>query len=142
MPQGVLHGGHRRRVRLAHMDAKQEVIKAAQDRACALAAGDADRLRELLHEKFKWTTHEGQTFDRSEYIHRNTEGHTVWRSQALADAEVVVVGETAVLYAEVTDVVMSERDEPMTFRMPVTQVWALLDGGWKCLGGHAGPRRS
>jgi hypothetical protein len=54
----------------------------------------------------------------------------------------VVIGDTAVLYAEVTDVVLSEGDEPKTFRMPMTQVWICLDGGWKCLAGHAGPRRT
>jgi ketosteroid isomerase-like protein len=124
------------------MDATQEVIKAAEDRASALASGDAERLRGLLHEQFRWTTHVGQTFDRSEYIRRNTEGHTVWRSQALSNAHVVVVGDTAVLHAEVTDVVLSGEDEPTTFRMPMTQVWVRLEGGWRCLGGHAGPRRT
>ena len=62
----------------------------------------------------------------------------VWRN----DAEVVVVGGTAVLYAEVTDVVLSTQDEPETFRMPMTQVWVRKDDGWKCIAGHAGPRRS
>lgn len=33
-------------------------------------------------------------------------GHTVWRSQDLSGAEVVVVGDTGVLHAEVTDVVL------------------------------------
>lgn len=105
------------------MGAEQEVVKAAKDRASALAGGDAERLTELLHEQFRWTTHVGQTFDRSEYIRRNTEGLTVWRSQALSDAQVVVVGDTAVLYAEVVDVVLSDGGEPQTFRMPMTQVW-------------------
>ena len=124
------------------MSAVQEVIKAAKDRAFALAAGDAGRLGKLLHEQFRWTTHIGQIFDRSEYIHRNTEGLPVWRSQALSDVQVVVVGDTAVLYTEVTDVVLSDEDEPQTFRMPMTQVWVRLDGDWKCLAGHAGPRRT
>ena len=82
----------------------------------------------------------GETYSRSEYIRRNTEGLTVWRSQDLSRAEVVVVGDTAVLYAEVTDVVASG-EVSETFRMPMTQVWVRLDSGWKCLAGHAGPRR-
>jgi hypothetical protein len=53
-----------------------------------------------------------------------------------------VVGDTAVLYAEVTDVVRSATDESETFQMPMTQVWVRVDDGWKCLAGHAGPRRS
>jgi ketosteroid isomerase-like protein len=124
------------------MDAAQQVISAAEERASALAAGDAERLSGLLHEDFRWTTHVGETYSRSEYVRRNTEGHTVWRSQHLSSAEVVVVGATAVLYAEVTDVVLSEDDESETFRMPMTQVWVRREGGWKCLAGHAGPRRS
>ena len=63
-------------------------------------------------------------------------------SQNLSSAEVVVVGNTAVLYAEVTDMVLSEDDNAETFRMPMTQVWVRLGGRWKCLAGHAGPRRS
>jgi ketosteroid isomerase-like protein len=124
-----------------HVDARKQVISAAEGRASALVAGNAERLLDLLHEDFRLTTHLGETYNRSEYIRRNTRPHTAWRSQDLSDAEVVVVGDTAVLYAEVTDVV-SSGDEVETFRMPMTQVWVRLDGGWKCLAGHAGPRRS
>ncbi|HET7691319.1 MAG TPA: nuclear transport factor 2 family protein [Nocardioidaceae bacterium] len=124
------------------MDAEQEVLSAAEERASALAAGDAERLSALLHHDFRWTSHVGDIYSREEYIRRNTEGHTVWRSQRLTDAEVVVVGNTAVLHAEVTDVVLSEDDETQIFRMPMTQVWVRLDNKWKCLAGHAGPRRS
>ena len=124
------------------MDDAEQVISAAEERASALALGDAERLSGLLHEDFRWTTHVGETFSRSEYVRRNTEGRTVWRSQDLSDAAVVVVGDTAVLYAEVTDVVLSTDHEPETFRMPMTQVWVRLHGGWQCLAGHAGPRLS
>lgn len=72
----------------------------------------------------------------------NTEGGTAWRSQDLSSPQVVVVGDTAVLYAEVTDEVQVENDETEIFRMPMTQVWVRLDGSWKCLAGHAGPLRS
>jgi ketosteroid isomerase-like protein len=121
------------------MDAAQQVISAAEARASALAEGDARRLSDLLHEDFRWTAHNGETYGRGEYIRRNTEGHTVWRSQDLSDADVVIVGTTAVLYAEVTDVVVSGATTE-TFRMPMTQVWVRSGSGWKCLAGHAGPR--
>lgn len=114
---------------------------AAEARASALADADADRLSGLLHEEFRWTAHVGETYSRQEYIRRNTEGDTVWRSQDLSGADVVVVGDTAVLYAEVTDVVLAD-DGSETFTMPMTQVWVRQDGDWKCLAGHAGPRRS
>lgn len=116
-------------------------MAAVEERASALAAADDARLSALLHADFRWTSHVGDTYSRSEYIHRNTEGDTVWRSQQLTSAEVMVVGDTAVLYAEVTDVGLSENDEPETFRMPMTQVWVRLNHSWKCLAGHAGPRR-
>lgn len=103
--------------------------------------GDAEGLAALLHEDFRWTTHACETFGRREYVRRNTEGHTVWQSQTLSSAEVVVVGDTAVLHAEVTDVVLAAASEPETFRMPMTQVWVRLPDGWQCLAGHAGPRR-
>ncbi len=122
------------------MRVEQEVVAAAESRAAALAAGDAGRLTDLLHEDFRWTAHVGETYDRAEYVRRNTQGHTVWRSQTLVDPEVVVVGDTAVLYAEVHDVVRSDKDASATLRMPMTQVWVRSDNGWRCLSGHAGPR--
>lgn len=122
------------------MDDFAEVREAAVTRAAALAAGDAEVLRELLHEYFRWTTHLGQVFNRDEYIHRNTEGVTVWRSQALGTTEIAIVGDTAVLLTVVTDVVVGAEAEDEEFRMPVTQVWVREDGTWQCLAGHAGPR--
>lgn len=110
----------RSRVRLVGVNAQQQVIAAAEDRASALAAGDAQRLAGLLHEGFSWTSHTGATYSRSEYVRRNTQGHPVWRSQRLSVVEVVVVGDAAVLHAEVTDEVLGEDDEPDTFRMPMT----------------------
>ena len=65
----------------------------------------------------------------------------MWRSQDLSDVEVVVVGDPAVLHAEVTDVVMSQDGESETCRMPLTQVRVRQGGDWTCLAGHAGPRR-
>lgn len=124
------------------MNAAQQVVRAAEARASALAEGDAERLAELLHEEFHWTAHVGETYDREEYIRRNTGGHTVWRSQDLRDVEVVVVADTAVLYAEVVDEVQSDTGGSETFRMPMTQVWVRQGGGWRCLAGHAGPRRT
>jgi len=115
------------------------VIEAAEARACFLSAGDADGLEGLLHENFRWTSHVGETFGRDEYIRRNTQGSVRWHSQRLGDVEVMVEGDTAVLHAEVTDVVGSGC-EVETFQMPMTQVWVRQDDGWRCLAGHAGPR--
>ena len=118
-------------------DVRDEVISAARARASALVDADADGLRTVLHEQFRWTTHRGDTYDREEYIRRNTGGRLAWNSQQLTGTDVVVVGDTAVLRAEVTDTVQSG-----TFRMPMTQVWVRTGDGWQCLAGHAGPLRS
>jgi hypothetical protein len=123
------------------MDTTRQIVAAAEDRAAALAAGDAVRLRELLHVQFRWTTHLGETVDRDEYIRRNTQGHTVWRSQELSDVTVLVVGDTAVLQAVVADTVVPNGGDVETFRMPMTQVWVRSAAHWTCLAGHAGPRR-
>lgn len=134
--------GDRQRGTVMYMTVEQEVLAAAESRAAALALGDAEQLTDLLHEAFRWTAHVGDTYDRTEYIRRNTEGHTVWRSQTLINPEVVVVGETAVLHAEVHDVVRSDGGASEVFRMPMTQVWVRSDNAWRCLAGHAGPRLS
>ncbi|HSU01237.1 MAG TPA: nuclear transport factor 2 family protein [Nocardioides sp.] len=122
------------------MTEESDVVEAAEARAAALGRGDAPALLALLHPDFRWTTHTGRVLDRSEYVRRNTEGDTVWRSQSLGDPQVVVVGDTAVLLAEVADVVLDADGEPETFRMPMTQVWVRTGSGWACLAGHAGPR--
>jgi len=122
------------------VDAVAEVRQAAATRAAALASGDAELLRDLLHEDFRWTTHVGEVFDRDEYIRRNTEGVTVWRSQTLRMTEIAIVGDTAVLLTVVTDVVVDAEAQDEEFRMPVTQVWVRSHGTWQCLAGHAGPR--
>ena len=51
----------------------------------------------------------------------------------------MVVGGTAVLYAEEIDGALSEGTGHETFRMPMTQVWVRLGDDWKCLWGQAGP---
>jgi ketosteroid isomerase-like protein len=124
------------------MDEADQVVAVARERASALADGDAEGLTALLHADFHWTSHVGETFDRTEYVRRNTRGHTVWRSQELTAVEVDVVGDTAVLRADVTDVVLPEHGGLATFRMPVTQVWVRDRDRWLCLAGHAGPRLS
>ena len=93
---------------LVVVNAAQEVFRAARARASALAEGDGERLAALLHSDFRWTSHLGETFSRHEYVERNTRGQTSWKSQELDDANVVVAGETAVLFAEVTDVILTQ----------------------------------
>ena len=121
------------------MDARRQVLRAAQARAAALAAGDASRLDELLHEDFRWTAHTGESFDRASYLEANTGGRTNWRGQDLGDPEVVIVGDAAVLRTVVTDTI-DRADDIETYRMPMTQCRVRADGGWRCLAGHAGPR--
>ena len=127
---------------VADVSDEEQVLGAAQARASALARGDGDALGRLLHEQFRWTTHLGEQLDRTDYVSRNTAGQTVWSSQELSHPRVVVVGDTAVLHADVTDVVSSGEHEPTAFRMPVTQVCVRMSDGWQCLAGHAGPRLS
>jgi hypothetical protein len=121
------------------MEARAEVLAAAEQRGAALADGDPDALTLLLHPDFAWTTHTGLRLDRASYVARNTDGRTRWRSQSLHDPQVTLVGDAAVLHAEVTDVVAAPDGEE-TFQMPMTQVWVRTDAGWQCLAGHAGPR--
>lgn len=122
------------------MDARRQVIAAAEARAVALAIGDSDALMGLLHPAFRWTSHTGETYHRLDYIARNTRGTVRWRSQQLLEVDVTVVGDAAVLHAEVLDVVTSGGADA-TFRLPMTQVWVRQDNGWRCLAGHAGPAR-
>ena len=121
------------------MNAEAEVLAAAERRAAALAAGDSDALRMLLHPDFHWTSHTGEHFDRTGYLAANTGGAVVWHRQRLADAAVQIVGDTAVLRCSVTDDVTTAAGRA-TFHMPVTQTWVRTPLGWRCLAGHAGPR--
>ena len=121
------------------MDPKAEVIEAAKRRAAALARGDRVELESLLHPQFVWTSHKGETFDLLDYLEANAGGCTVWHGQELADVDVRVVGDVAVLRCTVTDDVTTGSGRGL-FRMPMTTTWIRESLGWRCLAGHAGPR--
>jgi|SRR5436190_6237091 len=119
------------------MDATAEVIRAAEARAEALASGDADRLREMLHADFRWVSHAGERFDRDSYV-ASAAGNG-WSEQRLTEISVVAHEQTAVLRCTVVDTV-DRGHGPREYRMPMTQVWVRRDGRWVCLAGHAGAR--
>ena len=115
-----------------------QVLDAAQRRAAALVAADAEALRSLMHPLLQWTTSKGDVLSWEQYIDSNTAGGLAWRSQRLEDTRVAVVGDTAILTARVIDEV--ERDgQDQTFALRLTQTWVRADAGWRCLAGHAGP---
>ena len=118
---------------------EDQVVAAALARADALASGDGEQLRSLLHPDFHWTSHLGEQFDRELYVASNTALSLTWNNQSLAGIAVIVVGDTAVLRCVVTDRVDHGRGIE-TFRMPMTQTWVQVDDRWLCLAGHAGPR--
>lgn len=117
-----------------------DVLGAAQARASAMAGKDEARLRELLHPRFVWISHKGEWFDLDSYLDSNRRGSNTWHGQELRDAEVRVVGDTAVLRCIVVDRVDVGAGEPETFTMPMTQTWVREHGRWLCFAGHAGPR--
>jgi uncharacterized protein DUF4440 len=118
---------------------EQEVFAAAQRRASALVDGRAEELRQLLHPELRWTTYRGVVLDRDTYIAGNTDGSVRWVAQQFEDPSIAVVGDTAVLTAEVVDTIERE-GERSRFRLRLTQVWVRDAGEWRCLAGHAGPR--
>jgi hypothetical protein len=120
------------------VDTSDEVLDAARRRAEALANGDPDGLRRLLHPLFRWVSQTGERFDRDSYVASNTGGANRWSSQQLSQVDVVAHDTTAVLRCQVVDEV--DRGEGIEeFRMPMTQVWVRSEDRWVCLVGHAGP---
>jgi ketosteroid isomerase-like protein len=119
---------------------RDQVLRAAERRAQALAARDATALHDLMHESLTWTTFRGEVLDRDGYIAGNTEGQLVWQSQLLEDAEVVVIGNTAVLTARDIDTVRRDTHDEESYTLRLTQTWVRTDDKWQCLAGHAGPR--
>lgn len=91
-----------------------------------------------MHPSLQWTTFTGDVLSREQYIAGNTGGALRWRSQRLEGTCVVVVGDTAVLTALVTDEVERAGSE-QTCTLRLTQTWVRTEGGWQCLAGHAGP---
>lgn len=78
--------------------------------------------------------------DRAAYIAGNTEGELVWLSQHLLEAEIVAVGDTAVLVGVVHDE-FERGGEPGALDLPLTLTWVREEGSWRVLAAHAGPRR-
>lgn len=115
---------------------EKEVAEVAARRAAALAAADAATLSELMHPDLQWTTFRGEVLGYEDYIAGNTGGNLRWRAQRLDDVKVVVVGDTAVLTALVTDEVTRDGQD-LSFRLRLTQTWVRTPAGWRCLSGHA-----
>ena len=119
------------------LDAKQAVFSAAQVRAVALATGDTETLLALHHPDFRWVTAEGEQLDRHGYVETYTGGDLRWRSQQLVDPDVVIVGDTAVLWCTVEHEMVTP-DGTQRFKRRMTQTWSLTPDGWRCIAGHAG----
>jgi hypothetical protein len=82
------------------------------------------------------TTFRGDVLGHEDYIVGNTRGSLRWRGQRLADVNVTVVGDTAVLTAAVTDEVTRDGRD-LDFQVRLTQTWVRTAAGWQCLAGHA-----
>jgi Domain of unknown function (DUF4440) len=93
-------------------------------------------LEVMMHPDLQWTTFRGEVLGCEDYIAGNTGGHLRWRAQRLDDVKVVVVGDTAVLTALVTDEV-TRAGQDLSFRLRLTQTWVRAPEGWRCLSGHA-----
>jgi hypothetical protein len=91
----------------------EQVLLVAEQRAIALAAGDPDALRALMHPSLQWTTYKGDLLSREQYVAGNTGGVLTWKSQRLEGTRVVVIGDTAVLTALVTDESSEGRTGPV-----------------------------
>jgi ketosteroid isomerase-like protein len=115
---------------------EQDIVRAAQRRAAALAARDEAALRLLMHPDLQWTNYKGNVLSYEEYIEGNIRGNLRWRAQHLGDVRVAVVGDTAVLTARVTDEVRRDGHDQI-FTLRLTQTWVRTSEGWRCLAGHA-----
>ncbi len=104
------------------MAVAEEVLSGARRRAAALAARDEGELRGLLHPRFVWTSHAGERFDLESYLASNLRGSNKWAGQLLADSEVTVVGDTAVLRCTAMDRVDTGTGAVEVFVTPMTQV--------------------
>ena len=93
-------------------------------------------MRELHHRELRFTTPRGDVRDHDAFIARNTEGALVWRDQRLSEVDVVVVGDTAVLTADVYDEFVLA-GEPGSHTVRLTLTWVREDGVWRVLAGHA-----
>ena len=112
------------------------MARAAVRRAAALAALDEAALRLLMHPDLRWTTFRGEVLGYEAYISGNTRGDLRWRAQRLEDVKVVVVADTGILTAAVTDEI-SRDGRDRAFRLRLTQTWVRTPQGWRCLAGHA-----
>ncbi len=86
---------------LSVVDTSEEVLEAARLRAAALASGDPQELRELLHPQFRWFSHTGERFDRDSYVQSNTAARARWAGQELSEVDIVAHEHTAVLRCQV-----------------------------------------
>lgn len=117
---------------------QDEVLKAAVERADALARRDGESLIRLLHPKFCWISHQGERFDRDTYVRSNIDGQNNWHSQTLEEPTITIFFTTAVLTCIASDDVSTAAGRRQN-RMPMTQVWIQDDDRTLLVAGHAGP---
>jgi hypothetical protein len=115
-----------------------DVLRAATDRATALAARDWPRFAELLHPDFVYTSSQGRRLDRAAYLDFVQHGPLRWNAQWIEDARVVVDGGTAVLTGVVVDDVVTDDGEHL-LRFATTQTYVGGSGGWRYLAGQTAP---
>ena len=121
------------------MTPEGEVLEVARRRSEALGARAPQALEAQPHPPYPVTTPPRGVRDRDAYVHANTAGALVWRAQRLEEAQVTVVGDTAILTAVAHD--EFERDGVAgahAMRLTLTFVRDAATR-WIVLAGHAGP---
>jgi ketosteroid isomerase-like protein len=125
-------------VATASSPAIEEVKTLALERSRALVGRDLATLDRILAPEFVYTNASGDFADKQTYLARVSSPRVAWISQELRDVEVRVVGDTAVLTAEVHDRATYE-GQPLDATFRSTFVYVRSAAGWRCVAGHTSP---
>lgn len=117
---------------------EQEILAAEEARCAAVAAADAEAMRDLLHEDYTHVTGGGSTMDREQYI--QWVGETP-RTHVRHDLVVRCLGDTAVIHGPLDNHMATRDGGTRLIEAFVTQVVHRQDGRWQFVAFQITPKR-
>jgi hypothetical protein len=121
---------------LAQAGEEAAVAKAVEAFREAMHKADKAAFEKLCAEQLSYGHSAGRIETKAEFIAASTNGKTVWKSIALSDTSVKVVGSNAIARHKLTGETLSE-GKTNAINIGILMVWAKQGADWKLLARQA-----
>lgn len=121
---------------LAQSADEAAVAKAVEAFREAMHKADKAAFEKLCHDQLSYGHSAGRIETKAEFIAASTNGKTVWKSIALSDTSVKVVGGNAIARHKLTGETLSE-GKTNAINIGILMVWAKQGADWQLLARQA-----